>query len=145
VFLSVLKLLVMKRQLTDAIGQVFVTMEYDESQGWIYARWTGEQTDNTVREGSLACLDLVQMFQTSKFLNDSSLVTGTWPKTNEYLACYPIPEAIKAGLRYFAYVVPPGLEGKISVVDLHQRIGELITMKVFLEAKEAEKWLQSVD
>lgn len=135
----------MKKQLTDATGQVYLTIMYDPGLGLTRAQWTGEQTNETVLLGAMASLEMVRKHRSTKFLNDSSLVTGTWHEANAFIADQITPEALKAGLRYFAYVVPPSLEGKLSIVDLHQRVGDLIHIKVFYSAGEAEEWLKSVD
>lgn len=111
----------------------------------MYARWVGEQNGETVQLGCLACLEMIIEQGAGKLLNDSSQVTGPWYEINEWVATYLTPRALSAGLQYFAFVVPPGLEGKLSVVDLHQRIGGLVHMRIFLEAEEAESWLASLD
>lgn len=135
----------MQKQLTDAEGQVFVTIAYDQDLDLAYTQWQGEQTDETVRKGAKACLETVQQYHTLKFLNDSSLVTGTWHTSNAWIAENLFPKAVEAGLKYMAFVLPTGLEGKISIVDLHQLVGDLVIMKVFMSPNEALDWLKSLD
>jgi hypothetical protein len=135
----------MEEKLTDAEGHVFLTIAYDQSLGITRASWLGEQSDETVRPGASACLEIIRQSRSSKFLNDSSQITGTWLESNPWIAEKLIPEAIQAGLKYVAFVLPAGLEGKISIVDLHQLVGDLVQMKAFMSLELAEDWLKSVD
>ncbi len=134
----------MKKQVTDAKGHVFVTIDHDRKLGITRAHWIGEQTDETVSLGAKAILEVVQRHSTSKFLNDSSQVTGTWQQSYDLISDELIPEAVKAGLRFLAYVPPQSLEGKLFIVDMHQRVGDLLQIRVFGSAEVAEEWLESL-
>lgn len=134
----------MKKQVTDSNGHVFVTIDHDQKLGITRARWIGEQTDETVLLGAKAILEIVQQHNTSKLLNESSQVTGTWQQTYDLISGELVPEAVKAGLRYLAYVLPQSLEGKLFIVDLHQRVGDIIQIRVFTSAEVAEDWLESL-
>lgn len=135
--------LTMKRELTDAQGHIFAKMEYDPPHNMIITQWIGHQDEERVRQWGPLFVEMLRQHGASKLLNDSREVTGSWDEVNDYLAYTLAPQALAAGLQCFAHVVPAGLDGKMSIVDLHRKLGDRLKMKVFLSEEEAITWLDS--
>ena len=55
-----------------------------------------------------------------------------------------MPIAISLGLRYMAQVLAKGVYGQMSFQQLHQRIGDMLEIKMFDDEASAREWLESL-
>ena len=120
----------------------FLTTEYDQSNNWIYNDWQGLLSTDTVRQG---CLDILQVLQRTRcpyMLNDNRKVLGSWKQANEWIEHTWMPQALAAGLRYHAHVVAPGVFGQASAEDLHLRVSAHFSIRLFEDLAEAQQWLR---
>lgn len=49
----------MKRELKNASGQMFLTLEFDAQHQWVYANWSGFQTRAIIRQGADTYLEVL--------------------------------------------------------------------------------------
>ncbi|GAA4013611.1 hypothetical protein GCM10022408_28430 [Hymenobacter fastidiosus] len=124
-------------------GHVYLMVERDPINNWVYARWTGIQTLATIQEGGLFYVDMLRQHPCARLLNDHRELIGRFTAANEWIATVWTPLILQAGLRYFAQVVSPGIFGQLSIQDLHQRIGDQFQMQLFPDVEAARTWLHS--
>jgi hypothetical protein len=133
----------MSVQLRRPDGHVFLTVDRDQENNWIYARWTGIQTLATIQEGGLYYVEMLRQEPCARLLNDHRELIGRFTDANDWIATIWTPLILQAGLRYFAQVLSPGIFGQLSIEDLRQRIGDQFEMQFFQDFEAAQQWLRS--
>lgn len=132
----------MKIELKNNSGRIFLTIAYDAENNWVYNDWFGSQTLESVREGAIACLEVLIQNKCSYLLNNNRSVAGPWSQATEWIVTNWIPQAVTAGLTHFAHVISPEGLARLSAENLHHRINGVIQMQIFGEVSQAEEWLK---
>ena len=131
-----------KRELTDANGDVFYTVEYDAEQQWLYSNWIGYVSVENVKRGCDAGIEAIKETKCPNLLNDNRQLTGPWRDANEWIAQDWTPRALQAGLRNFAHVTSPNVFAEFSAKDLETRLDDLhFVLKIFRDFEQAKQWL----
>jgi hypothetical protein len=68
----------MATELVNQLGNVYLTLEYDGDNNWLYTSWVGYQTYHNVVNGAHAILQLLQEHACPFLLNDNRAVVGPW-------------------------------------------------------------------
>lgn len=123
-------------------GSVYLTIEYDQYENWIHARWYGRQTLGTVMDGGLTYLDLLRQTPCPKLLNDHRDLVGTFTDANDWIQQVWTPLIIKEGLRSIGQVVSPDIFGQLSIEDLKFRISDQLDIYLFDSLEDAQTWLR---
>jgi hypothetical protein len=134
----------MKTELLNSLGIVYFSTEYDPRHNWVYNNWKGYQTFDNVVAGAKACLEKLKKFNCSRILNDNIAVSGPWDHANTWIKEEWIPQAITAGLKYFAHVVTPNTLAEMSAQEMHQNAAGIFEMQVFSDLIDARTWLSEV-
>lgn len=124
-------------------GTVYLSVERNQHENWIYARWHGSQTLATIMDGGLTYLDMLRAEPCPRLLNDHQELVGTFTEANDWIEQVWTPLIIGAGLRYFAQVVSPDIFGQLSIENLHLRIGDRFEMRIFEDLESARQWLRA--
>lgn len=132
----------MKRVLKNASGQVFLTIEFDAPNQWVYANWLGYQTRANIIQGADIYLEVLAECNCPYLLNDNSLVAGPWSQNTEWLTTDWTPRAIAQGLTHFAHVISPESLARLSGENLQNRISSFFQMQTFDKLDKAKEWLQ---
>ena len=132
----------MKRELKNASGQIFLTIELDNQGRWIHANWFGYQTRVSIRQGADTYLEILAASKCPYLLNDNRLVAGPWSQMTDWIAQDWAPRAIAQGLTHFAHVISPESLARLSAQNLQYRIGSSFQMEIFEQAEKAQAWLQ---
>ena len=61
----------MKKFLTNSFDKVYLTVEFDAANQWIYNNWTGVLPTEKVIQGCRATIDGVVVFQQIKSVNEA--------------------------------------------------------------------------
>lgn len=133
----------MKRELANAFGKVFLTMEYEPTSQLIYNRWQGYLTLENVKSGANTGLELLVETRCPHLLNDNTAVTGPWDHAVAWIAQDWTPRAIAAGLTHFAHVVDAKSFAALSAEAMSSGVAGLFEMRIFGDAEAARKWLGS--
>ena len=131
----------LKTELKKANGDVFLIAERMPDNAYIHARWIGMQTLETVKKGGLFYLDMLIKQPCEKLLNDHSELIGPWLVANDWIVSEWTPKVRALGLRHMAQVLAPGIYGKMSFHELHQRIDDNFDIMMFDDPKNAKDWL----
>ena len=132
------------QQLTKPDGSVFLEYERMPNNAYINAHWIGRQYLDTVQRGGKAYLDLMRELPCAKLLNSHEELVGPWDVANDWISSYWTPTAVSLGLRYMAQVLARGVYGQMSFQQLHQRIGNMLEIKMFDNEAAAKEWLLSL-
>ncbi|MDF7810263.1 hypothetical protein [Hymenobacter sp. YC55] len=124
-------------------GSVYLTIEYDQDENWIHARWYGRQTLGTVMDGGLTYLDLLRQTPCPKLLNDHRDLVGTFTDANDWIQQVWTPLIIKEGLRSIGQVVSPDIFGQLSIEDLKFRISDQLDIYLFDNLEDTQAWLRA--
>jgi hypothetical protein len=132
----------MRKEVSNAFGKVYLTIEYDAARHVVYNNWMGYQTLAGIQAGADACLTMLQESHCPYLLNDNSLVVGPWDHAVEWIATDWTPRAIAGGLTHFAHVVSSESLAALSAQAMHTSIGDYFQMHTFASVADAQRWLE---
>ena len=132
----------MKAILTNSFDKVFLTIEFDAANQWIYNNWIGVLPTEKVIQGCQATLDFLRDKPCPHMLNDNREVIGSWNSANDWIAQNWMPQALAMGLKRFAHVVSPGIFGQASAAEMITRVGKQFEMRLFQDIELAKNWLR---
>ncbi|MCC9169107.1 hypothetical protein [Pontibacter harenae] len=131
-------------KLKKIYGDVFFTATRKQDNAYIYARWFGVQSVETVKEGGYKLLEMIMEKPCRMLLNSNKNVVGSWDMALEWAEVEWAPQMRSAGLRYLAQVVPSSIFASLTIDSLVLRIGDEFEIRTFEEEADAEAWLKSV-
>ena len=134
----------MRQQFQNPTGTTFLITEFDQQNNWIYNNWQGLLTMECIQQGSYGILDIIQQSQCPYLLTDNTHLLGSWKHGNDWLEKIWIPQALAAGMTYYAHVKAPGVFGQASVEDMHLRVGSRLPLQLFDEMEDAVAWLREM-
>ena len=130
--------------LKKVFGNVFFTARREGGNAFIYAKWYGVQSVETVKDGGYKLLDMMKEKPCAKLLNSNKHVIGSWDMALDWAENEWAPQMRAAGLRYLAQVVPSSSFAMLTIENLIQHIDNAFEIRTFEEDADAEAWLQSV-
>ena len=133
----------MPTELVNGFGKVYLTIEYDSSNGWVYNNWIGYQTYTGIITGADTCLAPLQEHACSCLLNDNRQVLGPWDHAVEWIVTDWAPRASAGGLTHFAHVVSPESLAAQSAKSMLLGFEGQLTMHMFDNIEEAQAWLRA--
>lgn len=131
----------MKKELTNIFGNVFLTIEEDRKNRWVYNDWIGYLTMDNVKTGAITYLDTVRESGYSKVLNSNVNVLGSWEHSIEWVLNDWEPMAAKSGIKHFAMIVSENSMTEPSALHFAELIKDF-EVKLFHDKAEAEHWLR---
>ena len=132
----------MSTELTNGFGKVYLTIAYDQANGWVYNNWIGYQTYVGIVAGADACLHPLRKNTCSYLLNDNREVIGPWNHAVEWIVTDWAPRAVAQGLTYFANVVSLESMAALSAGAMHLGLDGRLQMRMFGNIAEAQAWLR---
>jgi len=132
----------MPTELINGFGKVYLTIEFDEANQWVYNNWIGYQTYVGIIAGADACLHPLRQHACAYLLNDNRQVLGPWDHAIEWLVTNWVPRAISQGLTHFAHVISSESLAALSAEAMHLGIGGQLQMHMFDDMTTARNWLQ---
>jgi hypothetical protein len=132
----------MKKELINSFDKVYLTIEFDGANQWIYNNWIGVLPTEKVIQGCQATIDFLREKPCSKMLNDNRQVVGSWNLANEWIAQTWMPQVLALGLKRFALVLSPGIFGQASASEMVTRVGTRFEMRLFQDIELAKAWLR---
>lgn len=133
----------MSEQLTNSLGSVYLTIEYDEKQKWAHCAWRGFIRLPEIQEGFDAIINFLEEKECYVLFSDHSGIVGPWNEGNEWLFNDWQPRAIEKGLRYWAINTGDDLFSNISLeLFLTKEQSKDYMVKVFEDNQSAKDWLK---
>jgi hypothetical protein len=132
----------MPTNLLNGFGNVYLTIDYDTANHWVYNEWIGYQTYVGIVAGADACLLPLREKKCAYLLNDNRRVTGPWDHAVQWITSNWAPRAIAQGLTHFANVVSPESLAASSAQSMLLGLNGQLRMQMFSDVEEAKKWLR---
>jgi hypothetical protein len=132
----------MSQELINGFGKVYLTIQYDAANKWVYNNWTGYQTYIGIVAGADACLAPLQENRCAYLLNDNRQVLGPWDHAVEWVVTNWAPRAIAQGLTHFANVVSPESLAAGSARAMALGLEGQLQMHTFTTIEDAQAWLR---
>ena len=128
-------------ELKSSLGKVYLTIETDSKNRWIFTDWQGYLTAENIRVGAEAYAEALATSGFSCVLNDTRSVRGPWDHSMDWVINVWAPNAAKAGLRHFAMISTPETLADGSAANFY---GQLTAFQgqVFDNMAEARTWLR---
>ncbi len=126
-------------------GTTFVLVRYIEKYEVLVVRWPSTVPSTDI--GKRCCSLITQMVEKHHpifFVNDNRSQTGSWPDMGKWLVNEWIPSLAKGGIKYYAHVLSPSLEGQLSVKSLFTDNMYGISFMTFYGSSAALKWLSKM-
>ena len=132
----------MKREFANSFDKVYLTIEFDTENNWVYNNWIGVLPTEKVITGCQATIDFLREKKCPLMLNDNRQVIGSWTSANEWIAENWVPQVLALGLKRFAHIVSPGIFGQTSAAEMVTRVGNQLEMHLFKDFELAKAWLR---
>ena len=133
----------MKREIANAFGKVFLTIEYEPQNSLTSNTWRGYLTLESIMKGANLGLELLAETRCPYLLNDNTHVTGPWDHAVAWIAQDWTPRAIALGLTHFAHVVDAKSFAALSAEAMETSVAGLFTMRIFDRVEDARQWLRA--
>ncbi|MFB9865027.1 STAS/SEC14 domain-containing protein [Rufibacter immobilis] len=128
--------------MSSTTGKVFLQIELEPGQQWIYANWIGYPTPDNVAKGAFAYLDWMQAKGCTAVLNDNRQLVGRWDQSLDWLEKQWIPYALKTGLKHWAHLDNLATFSASSADQLRERVKGRFEIQLFDDQAAAEEWLR---
>lgn len=134
----------MKRleELKSPTGKVYLTLDYDSANNWIFNDWFGYVTVDNVMQGGLAFLEQMQKYGCRAGLNSNLNLVGPWDKSLPWIEEVWIPQAVRYGLRHYALVVREESFSQESAEGMQALVNGRFDINVLCSIEAAEQWLR---
>ncbi|MCU0448242.1 MAG: STAS/SEC14 domain-containing protein [Bernardetiaceae bacterium] len=132
-----------KLELKNEGGYVYLILEPDHQNKWLYYRWRGFLLMDELKTGFAKVLDLVEKEQFTAVLADHANIVGPWNEVVDWLANEWTPRANQAGLTHLAIRTASDLFSNISLeMFLMDNRSPHYHTKVFESLDDAKHWLR---
>ncbi len=136
--------------ITSLYKQKQQTMEkayYEQSFNGIVFTFSGTPSAEEFRNIALSGLDLLKSKGVTKILNNTSELEIVTIENQEWSQTVWFPMAQKAGLQYFAFVIPNNIFGEASAQQTNEKAEDEgdIQIQYFKTFDEAAAWLKQCE
>ncbi len=132
-------------ELKNEGGYVFLIIETDKMNNWLYYKWRGFLLIEELKKGYNKILEILESQKLHKALADHANIVGPWNEANDWLVSEWTPKANKLGLKYLAINTAGDLFSNISLeLFLINNKNSHYTTQVFDSLEEAKSWLKKV-
>ncbi|RPD43579.1 MULTISPECIES: STAS/SEC14 domain-containing protein [Hymenobacter] len=131
----------MVKEYKSALGKVYLTIETDTENRWIFTDWQGYLTAENIKVGAKAYVDALAKAGFSCVLNDTRSVRGPWDHSMEWVLNEWAPSAARAGLRHFAMITTPETLADSSNATFYAQL-TAFEAQLFDNMADARDWLR---
>ncbi|MCJ8163929.1 STAS/SEC14 domain-containing protein [Pontibacter sp. E15-1] len=131
----------MTRELINAFGRVYLTIEVDKTNKWVHVNWMGYLTAENIKTGAAAYTAELANAGYTCVLNDTRLIVGSWGHSLEWVLEEWAPQAARAGLKHFAMITTPESFAESTAMEFYQN-SIAFEVKTFDDMGTAKSWLQ---
>ena len=129
---------------TDALYQdEHIRISVDKDNGILDVDWIGYQSLQSVQNGGMVMLKMLEDNHCNKVLNDNTNVLGSWSEAADWAGNEWFPMMEKAGLKYFAWIYSPSMFSRLAAEKSADIAVGNITTQFFTDPGVARAWLES--
>ncbi|MEM6529023.1 MAG: hypothetical protein AAF653_12065, partial [Chloroflexota bacterium] len=122
-----------------------VVMYYHEDTRIVHHKYQPTIKGEFIREQLTMGVELLKEHGANKWLSDNSLFNNLPEEDNQWIINDWFPEALQAGWKYYALVVPEDDMGKMNMVQFTSTFTSMdIAARVFVDADRAMEWLVAI-
>ena len=132
----------MTEELKSALGRIYITIETNTENRWIFVDWQGYLTADNIKEGARAYTAALARSGFSCVLNDTRSVRGPWDHSMDWVINEWAPNAAQAGLRHFARISTPETLADGSAANFYAQL-TAFRGEVFDNMADARQWLRT--
>lgn len=130
-------------KLLDALGRVYLVIDYDDENKWLVFTWLGDQSYASVLAGANTGISLLQEKPCCCLLNDNRQASGFWSEEAvEWVVANWVPRAHQAGLTHMANLVQPGSLAAVYAEAVQLGAARNLHTQHFFFLSSAQKWLR---
>ncbi|HML22380.1 MAG TPA: hypothetical protein PKD09_12075 [Aggregatilinea sp.] len=127
-----------------ALDNNYVSLYYHEDKGLVHHIYKpgigGEYLKEALNRGT----DLLRQYGATKWLSDNSRIDAHTEEETEWINTHWLPNAIDAGWKYWALVVPHDFAARLNMGEFVQAFYEMgVRVAVFTDPAEAMDWITS--
>ena len=130
----------MIEELKSSLGRVYLSIETDKENRWIFVDWQGYLTAENIKEGARAYTAALKKAGFTCVLNDTRSVRGPWDHSMDWVINEWAPNAAAAGLRHFAMISTPETLADGSAANFYAQL-KSFEGHVFDNMADARHWL----
>ncbi|MGE0078296.1 MAG: hypothetical protein AB7S48_10590 [Bacteroidales bacterium] len=121
------------------------TAVYDLKTNAAIGTFVGFLSTEEFKTVAIQLLGIIETKRLKKQLNDIKMMKVLKPEVQEWLNTEWFPRAQRAGLKYFAFVVPDDIFGKMSMDGANKNAQNTfgIDIQYFNDLEKAKNWLIS--
>jgi len=118
---------------------------YDDNTETVVINFSGMPELNGFKEHLYEGLELLKKHNSYKMLNDITHLEANSIENQEWTQKVWFPQVEKAGLKYFAFLVPENIHGQVSAEQTNEKAEEdgVIEINYFKDKEDPLKWLSS--
>lgn len=132
----------MRQELRSSLDKVYLTIETDSENRWIFTDWQGYLTADNIKTGAKAYVEALAKSGFSCVLNDTRSVRGPWDHSMDWVINEWAPSAAKAGLKHFAMITTPNSFADGSAANFYAQL-TAFKGQVFDNMSTAREWLSN--
>ena len=132
----------MTEELKSALGRIYITIETNTENRWIFVDWQGYLTADNIKEGARAYTAALARSGFSCVLNDTRSVRGPWDHSMDWVINEWAPNAAQAGLRHFEMISTPDTLADGSAANFYAQL-TAFRGEVFDNMADARQWLRA--
>ncbi len=132
-------------ELKNEGGYVYLIIEADRKNDWLYYRWRGFLLIEELKIGYNKILEILEQEKLDTALADHTNIVGPWNEANEWLVAEWTPRANKSGLKNLAINTAGDLFSNISLeLFLINNKNTNYSTQVFDTLEDAKNWLKKI-
>lgn len=122
------------------------TIYFHERTGIVHAVFTPQVGGAGLRDALNAGVELLRQRGANKWLSDNRQVPPLSDADTEWINNTWIHNAVNAGWKYWALVVPSDVKAQMNLNDIVQQFYSMdVRIMVFTDPNEAMDWLETID
>ncbi len=123
----------------------YVTIERDDQLKCLTQNWKGFATSEKFREGINATLDIFKQGGIEKLISNTKEFSLVKKEDTDWVAQVVVPQMVKHGLHYMAFVVPSNVFSKVSVDNFKEKANKVVSIRYFEDLNKALEWFTQVE
>ena len=130
----------MIEELKSPTGRVYLAIDTDVANRWVFTDWMGYLTADSIRTGAAAYTAALAKSKFNCVLNDTRSVRGPWDHSMDWVINTWAPNAAAAGLKYFALISTPESLADGSAANFYAQL-KSFEGAVFDNLADGRHWL----